>query len=331
MIFADGDARCLGGEQDGIPLRYVYGVSRSRPLIMAPMAEISHVAFRMLVRALGGCDLFFTEMLSSRTIVRERPDRSVSLIKDPTEGDLVHQLSGADPGIMARAAEILADRGATRLDLNLGCAAPMIVRKGEGMALMKDPAKTRQIVRAVRNRFFGHLSAKIRLGWTLDRDFFLDFCRMLEDEGVETLAVHPRLKHEKFKGRSRWDWIDLARTSISLPVVGNGDVLTTADARAMFAQTRCDAVMIGRGAVMRPWLFKDIASGPSPEPAPGPVFLDLIRLIERHLPLEKQLSRTKIFSYWFTQPLFFGHALHTAVRTAGSMPELRSRVEEFFR
>jgi tRNA-dihydrouridine synthase len=206
----------------------------------------------------------------------------------------------------------------------------MIVCRGWGVALMREPERAREVVRAVRKRFPGHLSAKIRLGWREDAGHLEDFCRMLEAEGIQTLAVHPRLKHEKFKGRSRWDRISGIREVLRIPVVGNGDVCNPADAERMRAETGCDAVMIGREAARRPWVFREIAGGTSIQPEPLGVIRSFIDLLGRYLPEERRLSRLKIFVAWFAQPLRFGHTLRTRVQNAPSMGEAEDRIEAFF-
>ena len=307
-----------------------YDCDAPRPLVLAPMAELGHAAFRALVRRFGGCDLLFTEMLSAAGVVAQRTNPSLFLIQDPAERDLVHQIAGAEPGLMGEAAAMLAESGSARLDINMGCSAPMIVCRGWGVALMREPARAREIVKAVRQRFTGHLSAKIRLGWRGDDGNLEDFCRMLEGEGIQTLAIHARLKHEKFKGRSRWDKIASVREILRIPVAGNGDVCTPDDAERMRAETGCDAVMIGREAARRPWVFHEIANGVPLQPDPLEVIRKFIELLGRYLPEERHLSRLKIFLAWFAQPLPFGHTLRTRVQNAATMAEARNRIEAFF-
>jgi tRNA-dihydrouridine synthase B len=263
-------------------------------------------------------------------VVAQQTRPSLFLIQDPAERDLVHQIAGAEPELMGDAAALLADRGAVRLDLNMGCSAPLIVCRGWGVALMHEPARAREVVQAVRKRFPGHLSAKIRLGWREDAGRLEEFCRMLEAEGIQTLAVHPRLKHEKFKGRSRWDRIAAVREAVRIPVVGNGDVCNPGDAERIRTETGCDAVMIGREAARRPWVFREIAEGARLRPDPLGVIRSFIGLLERYLPEERHLSRLKIFLAWFAQPLPFGHTLRTRVQNAATMQEAQDRIGAFF-
>ncbi len=307
-----------------------FGHGSPCPLVLAPMAELSHAAFRMMLRRLGGCDVFFTEMLSAGRLVREPAHRSVFLIQDPAETGLVHQIVGGDPELMGRAAALLESRGVARVDLNMGCAAPRLIAKGQGVALMRDPDRARAVVASVRRSFGGHLSAKIRLGWAEHAAGLPDFCRMLGAEGVQTVTVHPRWQHEKFKGRARWDYIARVRQWAGVPVVGNGDVLTPADARRLRAATGCDGIMIGRGAAMRPGLFREITDSAAPPADPAAILAEFIALLERYLPAERRLSRLKIFTHWLAQPLAFGHSLRTRVQSAGSLAEARDRIAAFF-
>jgi nifR3 family TIM-barrel protein len=314
----------------GPAIKHPYDALEPNPLILAPLAEITHVAFRMLIRRMGGCDLFYTEMLSSTSLVRGNPDDSLFLLQDPEEQGLIHQLSGSDPGLMAEAASLLAQRGVKSIDINMGCSAPLIVRKGEGIALMKSPPAARSIVRSVRRSFPGHLSVKIRLGWEESSDQLLSFTRMLCDEGVQTIVLHPRLKNEKFKRRARWDWIRLLVDNTPVPIVGNGDVFTPEDHRRLVARTRCGGVMMGRGAVRDPFLFRRIRGAEEPELPPPELIHMFINLLKVYLPDTRRLSRLKIFLHWYSQSIFFGHTLFSKVQKTNSLGEAEQTIQGFF-
>lgn len=305
-----------------------FGLPTPEPLILAPMAEITHAPFRILVRRLGGCDLFFTEMLSSSTIARSTQPASMSLVRGLEEESLVYQISGSDPHVMGDAAGFLERAGASHLDINMGCSAPPIVAKGEGVALMKDRQLAREIVRRVRESFGGHLSAKLRLGYVEDGRELADFASAIVDEGVQTLTLHPRLKNEKFRGVSRWKYISKLRESSSVPVVGNGDVNTPEDIRRMREQTGCGGVMIGRGAAVRPTIFREAVGG-APAPARD-LLADLSALMDQYLPKEKRLSRFKIFVYWFSRSVPFGHTLHRSVQNVREWECVPDVVSRFF-
>jgi len=293
------------------------------------MAELTHAAFRMLVRELGGCDLFFTEMLSAAALVRGNPRESIFLIRDPAEDNLVYQLMGAEPAVMGEAAAFLAGRGAARLDLNMGCSAPLIKGRGQGVALMREPDLAAAITAAARQNFRGHLSVKIRLGWAEETDRLPGFCRALRSAGADTLTVHARFQHEKFKGRARWEWLPRLRDWFGGPVVGNGDVFRPADADRLLAAGGSEGIMIGRGAAIHPWIFREIAGPPATPPPPEDVLRRFAGLLRHYLPPERQLSRLKIFLYWFKQSMPFGHTLWARVQATATLEQAEERIREF--
>lgn len=307
-----------------------FGLGLACPLVLAPLAELTHAPFRMLVRELGGCDLFCTEMLSAAALVRGNPRDSIFLIRDPAETNLVHQLMGAEPAVMGDAAAVLESRGAVWLDLNMGCSAPLIKGRGQGVALMREPDRAGAIAAEVRRRFGGHLSVKIRLGWAEETDRLPRFCRTLRAAGVQTLTVHARFQHEKFKGRARWEWLPRVREWFGGPVVGNGDVFLPADAGRLRQAGGSDGIMIGRGAAIRPWLFREIAGAAGPAPPPERLLLRFIGLLRHYLPPERHLSRLKIFLYWFKQSLPFGHTLWARVQATATLEQAEERIREFF-
>ncbi len=299
-----------------------YGSPAENPLILAPMAEITHAPFRMLVRSLGGCDVFFTEMLSARTVARA-PQLSLFLVRAPEETDLVHQLLGADPDMMGEAADVLSDRGVSRIDLNMGCSAPPITQRREGAALLADPSRAEALVRAVRSRFAGHLSLKMRIPEGDAGARTCDFARRMVDAGIQTIALHGRYPSEKFRRTSRWDVVKLLRERIEIPVVGNGDIFSPAEVRRRRQETG-GALMIGRGAAICPWIFAE-AKGLSAERARQPMaVLEMLAAgLEAFLPEERHMSRFKIFLYWFAQSVPFGHALYKSVQRAQNLDDAR--------
>jgi tRNA-dihydrouridine synthase len=231
---------------------------------------------------------------------------------------------------MGEAAALLSDRKVRSVDINMGCSAPLIIRKGEGIALMKSPQTAREVVRKVRSNFPGHLSVKIRLGWEESRRQLLSFTRMLCQEGVQTIVLHPRLKHEKFKGKARWDWIRILVQNNPVPIVGNGDVFTADDHRRLIEQTGCSGVMMGRGAVRDPFLFRRIKNDKEPNLSPAELIGEFIHLLKVYLPETRHLCRLKIFLYWYSQSIFFGHTLFSNVQKTGSIKEAEQTICTFF-
>ena len=306
-----------------------YGSPSETPLILAPMAEITHAPFRMLVRGLGGCDIFFTEMLSARMVARA-PQLSLFLLRAPEETDLVHQLLGADPDLMGEAAAVLSARGVDRIDLNMGCSAPPIMQHRAGAALLADPAGSEALVRAVRARFAGHLSLKMRLPEGDTGERACAFARRMADAGVQTIALHGRFPSEKFRRISRWETVNLMRERVGIPVVGNGDIFSPETARRRRQETG-GALMIGRGAAICPWIFAE-AQGLSSvgDRQPMPVLETFMAGLETFLPQERHMSRLKIFLYWFSQSVPFGHALYKSVQRAQDLVEARQLAAAHF-
>ncbi len=318
------------------PALSVRGLRLWPPLVFAPMAGLTHTALRSLVAELGGVGLLTTEMLSARTLPTERAEQSPLLARGPGDGPLSYQLLASSPAEIPPACQVLHRCGAAAIDLNLGCPAPAIRARGGGSRLMERPAAARALVAAARRCTDLPLSAKIRLGERLDEEALRSFCEMLEGEGVDLLTVHARLRGEPYGRRPRWDWIGKVKGWVSIPVLGNGGIFSLADARRCLDQSGCDGLMLGRGAVVRPWLFRDVAAGlwgvggDRPLPPRGALFERFCGLMEERLAPERRLGRLKAFTHYFAQTFPFGHGLATAVQTSGTMAEARDRAAAFF-
>ncbi len=307
----------------------------SPPLALAPMVGLSHSALRTLVMELGGVGLLFTEMLSVGRLPQENALVSPFLFRSPEENPLFYQLfvsPDQDIGPAVERVQALAGQG---IDLNLGCPAPNLRRQGAGCALTADPEQVRRTIIRLRQATTLPLSAKIRLGASLDEDRLLDFCRMLEGEGVDLLSVHGRLHGEKFCRRPRWDWIGKVKAALSIPVLANGGIFSVDDARMCLEQSGADGLMLGRGAVCRPWLFADIAReiyGLPLEPPPGrpfELYFRFISLLGRFRP-ERRLGRLKQFTHYYGQNFPFGHHLAMAVQGSLSLEQAEERARIFF-
>jgi tRNA-dihydrouridine synthase B len=307
------------------------------PLILAPMTGLTHTAFRHLAADFGGCGLFYTEMLSARSLAVEAADSSPWLAQGPGDRPIIYQLLISHPEEFAPALETVQACGADGIDLNMGCTASLIIKRGGGIALMKDPARAKAIVAAARRRTNLPLLAKIRLGWALDWKILSGFCLMLQESGVDAVVVHPRLKQDRLKRPARWEYIARAKELLRIPVIGNGDVDSPAAASRMFRQTGCDAVMMGRAAVTRPWLFRDIAAALwgdppiPPEPQPPEVFHRFLVLLERTVPPAYRLSLLSRFTVHFARNYSFGHTLWRVVHASRTVAEAAARADLFFR
>ncbi len=302
------------------------------------MAGLSHTALRRLAIECGGRGGFFTEMLSARGIEAESQTASPYLRRSPEETPLIHQLLVGDADEARHAAEVLSGRGADGIDINCGCPAPLVRKRGAGSWLMEVPETARAIIGAAR-KGAGELplSVKIRLGETLDEGRLKSFCTMLEGEGVDLITVHARLRGEPYGRKPRWEWIGKVKRWVGIPVVGNGSIFSVDDARACFEQSGCDAVMIGRGAAVRPWLMGDICrelfdcEGGQFEAARPLLYRRFVELLIESFRPERRLGRLKEFTAYFASTYPFGHNMEIKVQNAATLEEALSRAEEFFK
>lgn len=307
----------------------------SPPLALAPMVGLSHSALRTLVLELGGVGLLFTEMLSVPRLPQENAAVSPFLVRTPEERPLFYQLFVGPGQDVLPAVERLQELDAQGIDLNLGCPAPQLRRQGAGCFLTDDPGQVRILVARLRRATGLPLSAKIRLGSGLNEGRLLDFCRMLEGEGVNLLSVHGRLHGEKFCRRPRWDWIGKVKSALHIPVLANGGIFSVEDAGRCLELSGADGLMLGRGAVIRPWLFAGIAReiyglavAPTPLDREG-IYFRFVELLERFRP-ERRLGRLKQFTHYYGQNFTFGHHLAIAVQTSESVGQAVERAHQFF-
>lgn len=303
------------------------------PLALAPMVGLSHSALRLLILELGGVGLFFSEMLSVTRLPIENETVSPFLCRTPAESPFIYQIFVGPGQDILPAIDRLHSLNAQGIDLNLGCPAPVLRKQGAGSYMSLE--SVRQTVACLRKATYLPLSAKIRLGSKLDENALISFCRMLENEGVDLLTVHGRLQGEKFCRKPRWDWIGKVKKAVGIPILANGGIFTVEDARKCLEQSGADGLMIGRGAVSKPWLFADIASEVygsdiGPRPTMQAIYTRFVGLLnERFLP-ERRLGRLKQFTHYYAQNFRFGHHLASAVQNSSSVEEASERAELFF-
>ncbi|MCL2789626.1 MAG: tRNA-dihydrouridine synthase family protein [Desulfobulbus sp.] len=306
------------------------------PLLLAPMAGLTHSALRTTILYYGGVGLLSTEMLAAGRLPAERPEHSPYLVRTAQESPLSYQLLLTGDKNIPRIFEALHRLRADAIDLNLGCPAPSIRRAGGGSSLMDDPAQVRRIVSAARKQTVLPLSAKIRLGETLNEAALCDFCRMLADEGIDMLTVHARLRAEPFARPPRWEWVAKVKQWVDIPVIANGSIDSADSARACLRASGSDGLMLGRAAARMPWIFATIARQvygmdiPEPDirlPQLYETFMGA--LIERFRP-ERRLGRLKEFTHYFATNYFFGHHLAAKVQASGSIEEAWRHAAAFF-
>ena len=226
-------------------------------VVLAPLAGITNLPFRILCRREGAA-LAFTEMVSVNGLVREGVNTLALLKSSPDDRPLGIQLFGDTPESLAEAARMVEGYG-DLLDINMGCPVRKVVGTGAGSALLRDPGKIAEIIRAVRSATRLPLTVKIRSGWHCGDDTYRAIGRIAEAEGCDAITLHPRSRSQMFSGLASWDHLGELKGSVSIPVLGSGDLFTAEDCLRMMRETGCDGVMIARGALGAPWIFRQVA------------------------------------------------------------------------
>jgi tRNA-dihydrouridine synthase 3 len=234
-------------------------------LIMAPMSRGTDLPFRRLA-AEHGAEVAVGEMAYAHKIVRERSGERALLRRHPSEKLFGVQLAGKDPRLMAEAARIAEQAGADFVDVNLGCPIDDATRRGFGAALLGRAKRVGEIVAAMKAAVSVPVTVKLRLGWSSEKPTFLRIARAAEEAGVDAVTLHPRSRAQRYRRPADWSRVRELVEAVSVPVIGNGDVLTWRDARERAASSGCAAVMVGRWALAKPWIFREFAEGRDLEP-----------------------------------------------------------------
>jgi tRNA-dihydrouridine synthase B len=292
------------------------------PLALAPMAGVTNAPFRMVCREMGA-GLAWTEMACARALVRGHRGTGETAAILPGEGLAVAQIFGRDPGEMAQASRMLAQAGAHAVDLNFGCPVKKILKSGSGAQLMREPALAEAIVAACARALPVPLTVKIRLGWDEEDLNFVEFARRMAGAGAAAVTLHPRTRVQGFTGRARWELIAVLKQKLAVPVLASGDVRTPEDALELLRLTGCDGLLVGRGALGRPWVFAEIARALGhPDRVPGEegrrrAVRRHLRLIVEHCPGSRALPHLRKHLAWYSR----GHADGAAFRRAvGTLP-----------
>lgn len=226
----------------------------ANPIVQAPMAGVTDKAFRLMARKFG-CGLEYSEMISAKALTYQNK-KTFELLDTSDEEDYINiQLFGSEAAIMAEGAVIASEYGAKIIDINMGCPVPKVVKNGEGSALMQNPPLACDIVSAMKKAVKIPITVKMRLGWDEASINAVEFAKALEDAGADLIAVHGRTRSQYYSGRADWSEIAKVKNAVKIPVLANGDVNTIEDLRQILNITACDGVMIGRGALGRPWFY----------------------------------------------------------------------------
>jgi tRNA-dihydrouridine synthase B len=275
---------------------------------LAPMAGATNAPFRLVARECGS-GLTTTEEMDAAALLMNHPHADAIAAYYPAERPLAMQLLGKDADTLVRAARRVEALGADIVDLNMGCPMPKITGKGKGAALMRDVLGTALILRALRKAIGVPLTIKIRGGWDDEHLNAVEVAQMAEAEGVDAITVHPRTRSQRFTGKAPWTIIGEVVQAVRVPVTGNGDVRSTAEARRMVAETGCQSVMIGRAALGSPWVFDESFDALPPDQeraAKARVIARHCALIREHFREKYALIQMKKHLAWYTEGL--GHA-----------------------
>ena len=305
---------------------------------LAPLAGISNLPFRLIARSLG-CALAYTEMISANGLVRKTAKTFEYLKTCADDHPLGAQVFGADPEIVAQASRIIADNGADLIDINMGCPVKKVIKTGSGAILMKDPDLVARIVTSVKKAVQIPVTVKIRSGWRGGSINAVEIARIAEDSGADAITIHGRTADQGYSGKADWKVIAEVKKAVNIPVIGNGDIWHPQDAVKMLRETSCDAVMVGRGALGNPWIFKVIIQACSGQMENYLPSLDQRqKMIKNHWEMEAQFLGSKLADKRFRKHLlWYTKGLEGASRfrqLAGKLKDgeaILNELNEYFR
>lgn len=307
------------------------------PLILSPMAGVTDVSFRRLLKRRGGVGLTVSEFISVEGLTRSNPKSKRQMRFYPDERPFAVQIFGGQPERMRIAAEMAEEIGADILDINCGCPAPKVVKHGGGSGLLKDHERLETILKEVKKAITIPLTIKIRAGFYDHTINAVETAKLAEDCGVEHIALHGRTKEQGYRGLANWDLVRRIKETVKVPVSGSGDVTTVESAFARFAETGCDGVLIGRGAMANPWIFRQIEDTLHGREPFQPILadkrallLEYFEMLREDMPETPAINRMKQLAGQFTRGLQGGALFRTSIYHSHSVEEVLGRIEEYF-
>ncbi len=307
------------------------------PLILSPMAGVTDFTFRRLIKRCGGIGLSVSEFISVEGLTRHNPKAKRQMRFAEEERPFAVQIFGGEVSRMALGAEMAEEIGADILDVNCGCPAPKVVKKGGGSGLLKDLPNLETILKEIKKSISIPLTLKIRTGFSDATINAVEVAKMAEQCGVEHIQVHGRTREQGYKGEANWDIIKAVKEAVSIPVSGNGDVTTIKFALEKFNETNCDGILIGRGAMQNPWIFRqiqDVIEGRKPfQPSfadKQALLLEFFELLREDMPEMPALGKMKQLAGHFTKGLRGGAQFRQTLYHSHSADEILDNIGIYF-
>lgn len=303
---------------------------------LAPMAGITDIVFRGLCRELG-CGLLYTEMVSAKGLYYGSSNTADLMRVSDIEKPVAIQIFGNDPKIMASACEIFNNRDdICMVDVNMGCPVPKIVKNGEGSALMKNPKLATEIIKEMKKVSTKPVTVKFRKGFDSNSVNAVEFAKYMENAGIDAIAVHGRTREQMYEGRADWDIIRAVKEAVNVPVIGNGDIFDLEDAKKIREVTNCDAIMVARGAMGNPWIFREIMQSLKGEKVIYPTAVEKLDMCIRHLDLAvkyykeiKAVREMRKHTGWYIKGLSNCSEIKNKINTKNNYDEVRVLLLEY--